>query len=202
MGTWGDGLYDSDAALDTLGDIAQGVDLDPSPAHLAVGIGLIRWFTPSYLADRVEQIRGSAHLDAVPKPAKQRLQQLVDDPQADPVGARSEEVEDIVGRASARDDDLLRIEGGQPILDAFAERVSTVVDRDLQDDEDLDEVAGMLAPLGPLLELKVAFGKTPDGARLARWRAAFDQVDANTPDERSFWDRYVARVRRVFDALA
>ena len=60
---------------------------------------------------------------------------------------------------------------------------------------------GEIAALGVLIELATAGFHRVAPARIAAWRAGFDEADRRTREERSFWDRYVVRVRRGFELL-
>ena len=96
---------------------------------------------------------------------------------------------------------LLRAPGGQAVLDALAVRAAAYLDRSLGRPTDLRALAGDLAALGVLIELATAGFHRVAPARIAAWRAGFDEADRRTREERSFWDRYVVRVRRGFELL-
>ena len=57
-------------------------------------------------------------------------------------------------------------------------------------------------PKGPARARPQSEVQAERAARVAAWAAGFDAADRRTRDERSFWDRYVARVRRGLELLA
>lgn len=206
MGTWGDGLYDNDSALDELADL---VTVDPDAATLVTQLGLRIWLDPSGLESIFASL--TARLDA-----------LADDPtlpadtraalalvRADPDGstrahARSDAVRAVLGGYAdgPRIDALLRFPGAQPAIDALGERAAKRLDALLAATTDLYQIAGDLAALGVVLELAQAGLHAVPVARVARWRAGFDAIDKHTKHERGFWWKYVRRVHRGFDLLA
>ena len=73
MGTWGEGLYDNDSALDSLWRLVRIDGEEPDAARLAARIGLLAWLSPVTVASdedgdleaRVEAVAGElAHLPA------------------------------------------------------------------------------------------------------------------------------------------
>ncbi|MCP4444259.1 MAG: hypothetical protein GY811_02800, partial [Myxococcales bacterium] len=84
MGTWDDGLYDSDSALDVLGDLFDTLDPTPGPAHLACAVGLLAQMSPTSLCDGEwpSRIKGSPHLTALPVDARNALETIARDPEA------------------------------------------------------------------------------------------------------------------------
>lgn len=209
MGTWGDGLYDNDSALDTLWTFVKIDGAEQDAARLVARIGLLAWLNPGsvYAGDdndlqtRVDALTG---LDQLPEPTRAALRDLLADPEAvTKVGARTPAASKVIGGYSdgPRIDALLRFPGAAPVIDELIEQVTQRLDRSLAAKADLYEVAGSLAALAVLIELKQADLWQPDPARVARWRAGFDTIDQATTSERSFWWKYVRRVRGGFDLL-
>lgn len=204
MGTWGDGIYDNDAALDALGDLVKFPPPSSDPAELAVGIGLVAWLNPSKLVAHGEELLAHAEANAggLPPAARDALAVLVRHPRAATAsGSRSAAARAALGDYAdgPRLDALIRLPGGRGQIDALADRAARALDR-LRGS--LYEIAGDLAALGVVVELTQAQLWRPAPARAAAWRAKFDQSDQSTREERGFWDEHVARVRLGFDLLA
>ncbi|PCC67058.1 hypothetical protein SAMN02745121_07624 [Nannocystis exedens] len=202
MGTWDDGLYDNDAALDLVGGLVRLPALDASPSELAVGIGLVAWLQPVVL-----KLRGAGHVaaalahgEALPADAREVLAGLARDLEGALAGrSRSEAAAAAIGgyNDGPRFDALLRVPGGQASIDALGERAAAVLDR--ADDVDLYEAAGDFGALGLVVELVDAGLWKPAPDRVAAWQARFDRADAGTREERGFWDAYAVRVRLGFE---
>lgn len=204
MGTWDDGLYDNDSALDLVGSLVKLPAIDAPPVALAVGIGLVAWLQPVVLklrgADHVAA--ALAHGEALPADAREVLAGLARDLEGALEGrSRSEAAEAVIGgyNDGPRFDALLRVPGGQASIDALGERAGAVLDR--ADDGDLYEGAGDYGALGLVVELVDAGLWKPAPERVVAWQGRFDRADAGTPDERGFWDSYAARVRRGFELV-
>lgn len=209
MGTWGDGIYDNDSALDELADLLAIAEPGDDVPALVARIGLLAWLHPVSVThgEGVRELvagidaRGLAEL---PEATQQALRSLVDDPEgATQTRSRSEAARAAIGGYSngPRIDALLRFPGAQPAIDALGERAASALDGALDGKGDLYEVAGSLAALGVAIELAEADLFRPSAARLERWRAGFDAIDRATKDERGFWWRYVRRVRAGLDLL-
>jgi len=215
MGTWDDGLYDRDDALDALGGIFEIVEdnLDASPAHFFAGLGLLAWMEASSLAVHPEKFqqcidRHRDWVDAAPPRARERILALYADPKqfAERDGSRPPEITAVLGGYcdGPREDALLTVPGADAVIAELAERCCAVLDAMTEDTKewsgDLYERSSELAPLGVILELTTLGVRIPR-ERVAAWREAFEFVNENTPDEREFYDRYAARVRKGFDFL-
>ncbi len=213
MGTWGDGIYDNDSALDGVSDlVALGPD-ERDPVRVVAAIGLLAWLNPSTLITNIEafnaQIRGlDEHaFAALPADTRRALEQLLDDPEASTqTSARTPEARAAIGGycEGPRIDALLRFPGAAAVIDELAERVTADLDSALLNRPsgvDLYQIAGDLAALGVLIELTQGGFATTAPARLERWRAGFTAIDKATRHERGFWWKYVRRVRSGFDLL-
>ncbi|MCY1059169.1 hypothetical protein [Nannocystis sp. SCPEA4] len=210
MGTWDDGLYDNDSALDLLHDLVEAGDDAGDPARIVARLGLRAWLNPVSVApgDRLQAIVDAlddAALATFPEPTRVALAALFRDPEkATKKSSRTRKVTAILGGYSdgPRIDPLLRFPGAAPVLEELAERCAVRLDRTLARKVDLYEVAGDLAALGVLIELTQADLWRPDPARVTRWRLGFDAIDAATTEERGFWWKYVRRVRNGFELIA
>lgn len=208
MGTWDDGLYDNDSALDLLGDLVELPEPGDDLPALVAGLALVAWLNPTALALRGEEPLAAAAARAAELPGEARavLEALARDPEAATKGnSRSPAVEAAIGGYcdGPRFDALLRLPGAQPTIDALGERAAAHLDG-LADgeDEDLYDRAGDFGALGIVLELAQAGLWRAAPERVAAWRDAFERADAVTTAERGFWDTYVARVLAGFDLLA
>lgn len=210
MGTWGDGLYDNDSALDGLADLVDFRDEDTDLARVVARVGLLAWMKPVSLTHRPEPLwaRVDAFGDALqtlPADTRAALQALRDDPErATAEGSRTREAYDVIGDYSdgPRIDALVRFPGAQPVFDELAADAVRWLDSALTGTPDLYDAAHGMVALGILIELAQAGLWTPDPAHVDRWRAAFTRCDRETRSERGFWWKYVRRVQRGFDLLA
>jgi hypothetical protein len=207
MGTWDDGLYDNDSALDLLHDLVDAGDDAGDPARVVASLGLRAWLNPVTVApdDRMQKIVDTLDTTTLPEPTRAALAALFRDPaKATEKHSRTRKVAAILGGYSdgPRIDPLLRFPGAAPVVDEHAERCAVRLDRTLARNVGLYEVAGDLAALGILVELAQAELWRPDPARVTRWRLGFDAIDAATKEERGFWWKYVRRVRNGFELLA
>lgn len=212
MGTWGEGLYDNDSALDDLGDLLALPDDedDPGAADLVARIGLLAWLNPIGVAhddgDAVKQrLAAQADLAGLPEATRAALAALLADPKAATrERSRKPEARYAIGSYcdGPRIDALLRFPGAQPTIDAFGEQMAERLDGALAGCVDLYDLAGSMAPLGVLIELAMAGLFQPAPARVARWRSDFAVLDKKTRSERGFWWKYVRRVQAGFDLLA
>jgi hypothetical protein len=209
MGTWGDGLYDNDHSLDVLGDLFKTLELEKSPAHLAVSLGVRLWMEPSGIGVRAEKYREiirrrESWLRYLPAPAAEALREIAANPKAasEREGSRSDEVRQVVGSYNdgPRIDALLQVPGADAILQPLADRCMEKLDRVFKGKMDLYELAGEIAPLGVLLELRAVGIRVPP-AKVETWRKGFSKSDQATKEERGFWDDYVERVKPGFDLL-
>jgi hypothetical protein len=213
MGTWGDGIYDNDSALD---DVSRLVALSPDerdPVRVVTTIGLLAWLNPSTLTTNVEALNTQVReLDehafaALPADTRHALASLLDDPEAGTrASARTPEARAAIGGycEGPRIDALLRFPGASAVIDELAEQITADLDDTLINRPsgiDLYQIAGNLAALGVLIELTQGGFATTDPARLERWRTGFTAIDKATKHERGFWWKYVRRVRSGLDLL-
>ena len=209
MGTWGDGLYDNDSALDTLAQLVQLDSEERDVERLVAGIGVLAWMNPITSAHDTGELQGrvaalAGDLLRVPAETRAALQTLLADPDAATrERSRTPEVRAVLGGYcdGPRLDALLRFPGAQAALSSVAERAAELLDRALRDAHDLYQLAGDLAALGVLIELQQAGLWTPEPQRLAAWHAGFVAIDQATKSERGFWWKYSRRVRRGFELL-
>lgn len=209
MGTWGDGLYDNDSALDTLGDLVKLDCEEHDVARLVARIGLLVWMNPIISAHDEGELQGriagfAGDLERLPAETRSMLQTLLADPAAvTRNGSRSPAVRAVLGGYcdGPRLDALLRFPGAEAALCEAAERAAQLLDRALRDTHDLYQLAGDLAALGVLIELQQAGLWTPEPKRLAAWHAGFVAIDQATKSERGFWWKYTRRVHRGFELL-
>lgn len=209
MGTWGDGIYDNDGALDCLGDLVRVDAEERDAAFLVAQIGLLAWLRPIAVthADGELEARVAAlgdSLAALPEATGAALRALLADPEAATTGSRSADVGAVSGGYSdgPRIDALLRFPGAAPAVEDLGERGGRCLDLALAAKVDLYQVASAMAALAVIIELSQAGLWSPKLARVATWRAGFDAIDRATKSERGFWWKYVARVRRGFELLA
>lgn len=208
MGTWGDGLYDNDSALDQLGDLVRLPEPWDALPELITGLALVAWLNPTTLAFHgKEQLAAAVERAAgLPDEARAVLEAFARDPEEAIKGrSRSAAVRAAIGGYcdGPRFDALLRLPGAQPTIDALGERAAGHLD-ELADRSSLDlyELAGELGALGVVLELAQAGLWRPTPARRESWSDAFERADAVTTFERGFWDDYAARARKAFALLA
>ncbi|HMY15294.1 MAG TPA: hypothetical protein PKA58_03145 [Polyangium sp.] len=211
MGTWGEGLYDNDSALDCLGDLLQIDDDVKDIGALTARIGLAAWLNPvavcytnEELNERFEAL--SKDFDRLPQETVNALEELLEDPDsATKQGSRKAEAAYVIGGYSDGPliDALLRFPGAKPVIDAFGEQMAKELDETLKPNgrTGLYEVAGALATLGVLVELAGAGFYQPAAARVEQWREHFAIIDKATKSERGFWWKYVRRVQAAFDLL-
>ncbi len=203
MGTWGEGLYDNDGALDVLGDLFDELDPEESPAHFAGSIALLAMMSPASLGceDWPERMSSSAHLNALGANARETIEKIAADPDAaTEAGSRTEEATRILGNYcnGPRFEVLFSEPGVSQVVDEFASQAAEALDElASQDPSDLYDVSAELAPLGILIELKSQIA--PE--RLGRWRQYFDVCNSATNEERDFFDDYAGRVNMAFDLL-
>ena len=210
MGTWGEGLYDNDSALDDLGDLLRLTGEARDLVEVTVRIGLLAWMNPVSLThDKDAVLREidefSDELPQLPQATRAALETLLADPEeATKVGSRKPEVHAVLGGYcdGPRIDALLRFPLAKPVIDAFGEAMAKRVDAALAGNDDLYNVSRSLAPLGVILELASAGLFQPAPLRVSNWRTGFIAADKATKSERAFWSEYVKRVRPGFDLLA
>lgn len=201
MGTWDDGLYDNDGALDVLGDIFDSLPVDRSPVHFIVSMGLRIWLHGDDLELLEEDLeRHQDWLQAFPDAAN-ALRELSE--ADDYESTRSKEVTEVLGDYcdGPRLGALLDIEGADEVIAALIAKCREHLNEVTNDaDLDLYEAAAEFGPLGVLIELRSRPGAVPL-RDLDAWEAAFSKADAATNSERDFWDKYVSRVRTGFKLL-
>jgi hypothetical protein len=167
---------------------------------LATTVGLRAWLNPPPSAAMVDAVRQHAEWVAtMPTPIRELLDLLVLDKQSFAAGrARPAELTAVLGSYcdGPRHESLLTLSGSAVIITELAKRAIERLEGGLDGSRDLYEAASAIAHLGVLLELSAAryWCASPDS--IVRWRQAVDRIDAETTEERAFWDEYVSRVRR------
>ena len=200
MGTWGEGLYDNDGALDELGDLFDALPLHAGAVPMATTVGLVTWLRPAAAERVVEAVR--QHQDWVttlPEQARELLHRLVRDPESfSKPRSRSPELTEILGGYSdgRRYDALLTLPGSEKVRAALGTAAAERLDDGLRSASDLYEASSAVGCLGVLLELATSGYWSPLRKGLKEWRLNVDRLDEETRDEREFWDEYVSRVRR------
>lgn len=212
MGTWGEGLYDNDSALDYLGDLLQIDGEIKDIVELTTRIGLAAWLNPTIvscddgaLEKHVESL--ADQMDRLPEDTRKALETLIEDPEPALEGSsRKPEAKDVIGGYcdGPQIDALLRFPGAKPIIEAFGEQMAKELDDALtpKKGDDLYQASGSLAPLGLLIDMALAGFFQPAPARVDQWRNGFTVIDKATRSERGFWWKYVRRVQAGFDLLA
>lgn len=211
MGTWDDGLYDNDSALDELWTFVKIDGDEPDAVRLAARIGLLAWLNPVSVTHGTGPLR--ARVDALTDDQRRRLPEatraaldalLADPAAATETGSRSRAAHAAIGGYSdgPRIDALLRFPGARAVVDDLAVRAAEHLDAALRPGRDAYEIAGNLAALGIVIELAEADLWRPDAARVQRWRDGLTAIDKATKDERGFWWKYFKRVRLGLDLLA
>lgn len=197
MATRGDGLYDNDAALATLGDLVKFPPAGGDPAELAVGLGLVAWLCPRKFLE-YGLPRAESRSAALPSAARDALGALLRHPRAvTDGGSSSAAARAVLGDASdgPRFDALVRLPAGRGQIADLAGRAERVLDR-LRGP--IREIAGDLAALGVVIELAQANLWLRDPPRVAAWRGRFDACEQASTGDPSTWE---ARVRSGFDLL-
>jgi hypothetical protein len=211
MGTWDDGIYDNDGALDELSRLVTLDKEETDAARLVAKIGLLAWLKPAAVTADIEALRGRIEglaaeaLAKVPEATRTALGELLADPEAaTKKGSRSKAARSAIGGYSdgPRIDALVKFPEAEAVVAELADRAAGRLDRLLRPDGDLHRVAGGLAALGVLIDLKEAGLWPADAARVDRWRVGFAAIDRATKVERKFWAKYVRRVKKGFDLLA
>lgn len=206
MGTWGEGLYDNDSALDELGDLIDSLDMAASPVALATSIGLRAWLCWSRNDAVVEAIETRRDwVDALPTAARELLQVVCSDERRFAGGrSRPAELTQILGSHcdGPRYAPLLTLPGSEEIIRSLAVTAAQRLGDGLETAADLYEASTPLAHLGVLLELDDAGHAFVTPGEIAAWRRALRRIDAATEDEREFFDAYVARAEAGLARLA
>jgi len=207
MGTWGDGLYDNDGALDVVASITE-VGEQTDATKLVARIGLAAWLDPSAITCASDELRAAvavhaAEIAALPPGTREELAALLADPEGSTRdGSRSERVRAALGGYcdGPRIDALLRFAGAQPVIDALGEEAAEILDRACApSSRDLHELAGDLAALGLVVELVESGLWRPSAERVAAWRRGVAEADQRTREEREFWDGYASRVVQALE---
>jgi hypothetical protein len=200
MGTWGEGLYDNDGALDELGDLFAQLPLHAGAVPLATTIGLATWLHAPTSEEMVEAVQ--QHMDWVvtlPKRAQKLLQYLVQDPESfSGPRTRSAELTEVLGShcAGPRYDALLTLTGSQDLINELGRGAAERLEDGLRSASDFHEAASALGCLGVVLELAAHGYWSPPREALKEWRLNVKRLDKKTSDERDLWDDYVSRVHK------
>jgi hypothetical protein len=200
MGTWGEGLYDNDGALDELGDLFDALPLHAGAVPMATTVGLTTWLHAPTSDRYVEAVQEhQAWVATLPKQAQELLNRLVRERQAftEP-RSRPAVLTEILGSYcdGPRHDPLLTLPGSEKVIEELANAAAERLEDGLQSSSYLYEASNALGCLGVLLELAAAGYWSPRTKALKELRLNVDRLDEETRDEREFWDDYLARVRR------
>lgn len=211
MGTWDDGLFDNDSALDELWSFVKIEGDEPDAVRLAARIGLLAWLNPvsvthgtAGLVARVEAL-AEAEQQRLPETTRAALDALLKDPEAaTETRSRTKAAYAAIGGYSdgPRIDALLRFPGAQAVIDELAADAAEMLDRILHGKNSAYEIAGGMAALGILIELAEAGLSRPEASRVDRWREGLAAIDKGTREERGFWWKYFKRARMGLDLLA
>jgi hypothetical protein len=177
---------------------------------VVASIGLVAWLQPVILSVHPDEVRAAVErvrtdLESLPPETREALAQVLADPEkAVAPSTRPAAVREAIGGYSSgpRIDALLRFPGAETVITELAERAACRLDDALSSNQDLYELAADLGAIGVLLELHAAGLWRAGLERLGRWRTGLDTADRSTTEERSFWDRYVQRVRAGLELLA
>ncbi len=200
MGTWGEGLYDNDGALDELGDRFRALPLHAGAVPMATTVGLATWLQAPTSDRYIEAVQQHQEWVAtLPEQAHGLLRSLVRDPEAftEP-RSRSTELSEILGGYcdGPPHDALLTLPGSEKVLDELGNAAAERLEGGLQSASNLYEGSSAVGCLGALLEVAARGYWSPRREALKEWRLNVDCLDEETRDEREFWDDYLARVRR------
>lgn len=210
MGTWDDGLFDNDSALDTLWDFVKIEGEEPDAVRLAARIGLLAWLNPVSVTHGTAELRARVEalgegIEQLPEATRTALDELLRDPEAaTETRSRTKAAYAAIGGYSdgPRIDALLRFPGAQAVIDELAKDAAETLDRVLHAKNDGYEIAGGMAALGILIELAEAGLSRPVASRVNRWREGLAAIDKGTREERGFWWKYFKRARLGLDLLA
>lgn len=207
MGTWGDGLYDSDSALDLVAALTE-VGEQTDATTLVARIGLAAWLDPTAITCASDELRAAvaahaAEIAELPPGTREQLAGLLADPEGvTRDGSRSERLRAALGGYcdGPRIDALLRFAGAQPVIDALGEEAAEILDRACApSSRDLHELAGELAALGLVVELVDSGLWRPSPERVAAWRRGIAAADRRVTEEREFWDEYARRLELALE---
>jgi hypothetical protein len=200
MGTWGEGLYDNDGALDELGDLFDGLPLHGGAIEMATTVGLTTWLHAPTTDRVVEAVREhSDWTSTLPAPARALLHRLVREGEGFTESrSRSPELTAILGRYcdGPRHEALLTLPGSNRVIDGLANEAAERLEDGLRSASDLYEASSAIGYLGVLLELAAAGYWSPRLKALKEWRLNVDRLDEEARGEREFLDDYLARIRR------
>lgn len=204
MGTWDHKLLTNDRSLDELGQLTHlpvGKELMPSLA--AWGVRL--WFDqckPRAFSKGIE--RWAKELTRLPRPLFDELAAIAQRPaEYEKRSSRKPEHVELLGRPGDgyRIEPLFALDGVKAVVAGLAERNALRLDKVLSTPAPGSLYENHLTELGVLLEL-TNVGVTQSAERVATWRAGFARMNAATPEEREFWDRFSERVERLFPLLS
>lgn len=216
MGAWGKGVYENDGALDLRSSLVEPVtkELERSPAHLVTGFGLLMWLETYELKRHAERLAAllrskDAWLRQVPLGVREQLERAVEKPAE--LDSRGEDHPPDVayalgnGKAGVFAPELFAFPGASEVVAGLVASAVAVLDEAERHgaevgDGSLYQLSDPLGALGLLLELLPCGGRVPR-IKVAEWRAVVERANAQTGDEREFWDAYVARVRKGLDLL-
>ncbi|MGE0710298.1 MAG: hypothetical protein AB7N76_13710 [Planctomycetota bacterium] len=218
MGTWGDGLFDSDAALDLVAEhtkaeeqaIAKLGGAKPSAKRaeeLAARVGLLLQLAPfAFTKPAIAEVaQGLTPAFGGLRPAARELLRRVAEGEGDALaerrGKRSKELRQALGGylCGKREPSLFASPAGEQVLQRFADRCLRGLEGSLRC-PDLEELqwSGGMALLGLLLLVEPP--RVP-GARLSKGLARLERLWAKQQrkGELAFWDRFVPNARLAFE---
>jgi hypothetical protein len=200
MGTWGEGLYDNDGALDELGDLFDALPLHAGAVPMATTVGLATWLRAPTPDRFVEAVREHQNwVSTLPKQAQELLHRLLREPEAFTEGrSRSTELTEVLGSYcdGPHFEPLLALPGSEKVIEELGNAAAERLEDGLRSASDLHEAQSAIGNLGILLELAARGHWSPSRKALKEWRLNVDRLDEETGDQREFWDDYLARVRR------
>lgn len=211
MGTWGFGLFDSDAALDEVDTLRRTISLSGPPHEVATSIGLVAWLDAGRLDWKPELMRATiadllADPSSLPVEARRALHEIAMDPKG--VARRRTRPPELLFVLGPYVDgplfrSLFELPDGRVVVDRFAaacvEAMDAAVAREYQTLQTSD-YQSQFGPLGLLVELR-RIGVRLDRASVLLWRHDFERVNARTHEQRRFWNEVVPRVRAALDYL-
>ena len=213
MGSWGTGLYDSDPALDGLGQLFQLLRVN-HPHQLISVAALCVWLNPPISFDhKLMTALQKEHQSqkSLPSPVHELIDRWVKDPEAfEKNASRSEEVKQILGNYcdGPRHDVLLDLPETQIIIGDLIQLCEGQLDKmfetitNLDDDaDDADTFEGTIANMGVLLELAWVGRYHPSTKTLMNWYKKAQRLDKTTHDERDFFDEYFPKLYQCLELL-
>lgn len=187
MGTWGEGLFDNDAAADGLAALLNRVARQDSLVGAIVVTSRLG-ATESSWQERIDDAIRSCD-DRELERRLRRLRPPWPPQDLGPLGV-------ALGQGWTRTARWSGTAAEGATVESLREQLLDGLERQTRGDESLYELADRLWRLGALVLLP------GQALALAPIRERLDACDAATTSEREFWDVYVRNVRTVLDALS